>query len=69
MAKLTKSQAFTKATIYYDKDEREWKIEEVGKDEVQVFSLIEDVLMQWKDVDGVSITIKKDMDYTPRESV
>ncbi|MBO5970933.1 MAG: hypothetical protein J6S14_20850 [Clostridia bacterium] len=68
MAKLTKSQAFAKATIYYDNDEREWKIEEVGKDNVQVFSLIEDVLMQWKDVDGVSITIKKDMDYTPRES-
>lgn len=66
MAKVTRSQAFTKATIYCDPEDEVWKIEEVGKEDTQTFQLIEDVLAHWRDVEGVSITIKKDADYTPR---
>lgn len=65
MAKITKSQAFTKATIYFDADDREWKIMEEGRETVQTFNLVRDVLLNWQDVDGVSITIKKDADYSP----
>lgn len=65
MAKITKSQAFTKAMIYFDADDQEWKIMEEGKDYTQTFNLVRDVLQNWQDVDGVSITIKKDADYAP----
>lgn len=65
MAKITKSQAFTKATIYFDADDREWKIMEEGKDYTQTFNLVRDVLLNWQDIEGVSITIKKDADYAP----
>ena len=65
MAKITKSQAFTKATIYFDADEARWKILEEGKEYNQTFDLESDVLQNWANVDGVSITIKKDADYTP----
>ena len=65
MAKITKSQAFTKATIYYDTEEVRWKILEEGKDYNQTFDLVRDVLSNWDNVEGVSITIKKDADYAP----
>lgn len=65
MAKITKSQAFTKATIYYDNEEARWKILEEGKDYNQTFDLVRDVLSNWDNVEGVSITIKKDADYAP----
>lgn len=65
MAKITKSQAFTKATIYFDADEARWKILEEGKEYNQTFDLESDVLQSWSNVEGVSITIKKDADYAP----
>lgn len=65
MAKITKSQAFTKATIYYDIEDARWKILEEGKDYNQTFDLVRDVLGNWDNVEGVSITIKKDADYAP----
>lgn len=69
MAKITKSQVFTKATIYYDPDDETWKIEEQGKDGSQTFLLVDDVLVHWRDLEGVTITIKKDADYNPQEEV
>lgn len=65
MAKITKSQAFSKATIYYDNEEARWKILEEGKDYNQTFDLVADVLSNWDNVEGVTITIKKDADYSP----
>lgn len=69
MAKQTKSQVFTKAIIYYDTDENEWKIEEADKDGSRVYSLTQDVLMPWSEEAGLSITIKKEADYAPRGEV
>lgn len=66
MAKVSKSQSFSKATIYFDSDEHMWKVEEVTKDGAQTFDLEQDILAQWADVEGVSITIKKDADLAPR---
>lgn len=65
MAKITKSQAFSKATIYFDNEEARWKILEEGKDYNQTFDLVADVLSNWDNVEGVTITIKKDADYSP----
>lgn len=68
MAKVTRTQAFSKATIYFDQDVQRWKIEEVDKDDTRTYDLVEDILHNWNEVDGVSITIKRDMDYSPARS-
>ena len=65
MAKVSKSQAFSKAMIYFDSDDGTWKIEEITKEGSQTFRLVEDVLRPWMNVEGVSITIKMDADYCP----
>lgn len=67
MAKQAKSQVFSKATIYYDSDTQEWCIEEVDKDGSRIYSLARDVLAYWRDCEGVTISIKKEADYAPRE--
>lgn len=68
MAKVTRTQAFSKATIYFDQDVQRWKIEEADKDDTRTYDLVEDILHNWNEVDGVSITIKRDMDYSPARS-
>ena len=50
MAKVSRSQAFSKACVYYDSETARWKIEERDKDEVRVYDLVDDVLSQWNNV-------------------
>lgn len=65
MAKVSRSQAFSKACVYYDSETARWKIEERDKDEVRVYDLVDDVLSQWSNVENVSISIKRDVDFAP----
>ena len=65
MAKVSRSQDFSKACVYYDSETARWKIEERDKDEVRVYDLVDDVLSQWNNVENVSISIKRDVYFAP----
>lgn len=60
MAKLSKSVSFKGACIDLD----EMKITETTKDDTFEYDLME-VLREWHNVEGVSLSIKKDSDIAP----
>lgn len=64
MAKISQSQSFSKAAIYYDVDTDRWMIEEIGKDVNETFDFENDVLKKWSGIDGISLTIKREKEYT-----
>lgn len=60
--KLSKSVRLKNATINLDNG----TVTEVSKDDVKVYRL-ENILKEWNNVDGVSITITKDDDVPSEE--
>ena len=62
MAKFTRSVAMTNATITFEDDQ--WMVTEYTKDDMMQYKL-EDILEKFKDVEGVSVTIKQGTDIAP----
>lgn len=58
--KDSRSNTFSKAIITIDEETGDFIIEEIGKDESIVNNLSE-IIKQWVGVDGVSISIKRDV--------
>lgn len=63
MAKATKSNGFSHATIYFGEDGHIY-CDEITKDDVQTFDLTE-VFKSWKGVENVAITIKQESVIAP----
>lgn len=57
--KETRANSFSKANITYDEETGRFTIEEIGKDSSVINDLTE-VLLEWTNVEGVSLIIKKD---------
>lgn len=68
MAKISRSQAFTKCVVYRDEESGRWMLEEVNKDDIQTFDFEQDILSRWEGVEGISLSIKQDRDYFPNEA-
>lgn len=64
MAKMVKSESYTKAYIYRSPENGAFMIDECDKDEVRTYSVGE-IFRRWEEEEGVSITIKKDYELDP----
>lgn len=64
MAKENKSIGYSKATI--TEENGEFIITETTKDEQKVYNLSEK-LREWVEIDGVSLTIKRDLEIPSEE--
>ncbi|MBZ9693411.1 MULTISPECIES: YonK family protein [unclassified Clostridium] len=58
MSKRQESESYSKATITFE-DDGEIMITEYNKEDVVQYSLTK-VLEEWENIDGVSLTIKKE---------
>lgn len=58
MSKRQESESYSKATITFEED-NEIMITEYTKDETIQYSLTK-VLKEWENIDGISLTIKKE---------
>lgn len=62
MGKVTRACSFTNAILSFDG--AVWEITEIEKDDIKTFRM-DDVLNMFKNVEGVSLTIKQVAPVTP----